>query len=201
MEQNKKNEYLNYLIPLLQSFIEIAPKGMESATYSAMRERSVGLGVMGFHSFLQKNMIPFEGAMAKVWNKRMFKFIDDATEKASILLAHERGSCPDAIDAGIIARFSNKTAIAPTASISIIAGSTSPGIEPLAANSFTHKTLSGSYTVRNNFLETLLEEKDKNTKEVWEEISSHSGSVATLEFLSDIEKEIFKSQKIFLSRI
>lgn len=186
-------DVMRFLDNVLQDFIDTAPKGMEAATYSAMRERSVGLGVMGFHSFLQKNMIPFEGAMAKVWNKRMFKFIDDATETASVLLANERGSCPDAVDAGITARFSNKTAVAPTASISIIAGSTSPGIEPLAANSFTHKTLSGSYTVRNHFLEALLETKGQNTKEIWEEISSNSGSVATLDFLTDIEKEVFKT--------
>lgn len=186
-------DVMRFLDNVLQDFIDSAPKGMEAASYSAMRERSVGLGVMGFHSFLQKNMIPFEGAMAKVWNKRMFKFIDDATEAASVMLANERGSCPDALDAGIVARFSNKTAIAPTASISIIAGSASPGIEPLAANSFTHKTLSGSHTVRNHFLEELLEEKGHNTKETWEEISSNSGSVATLDFLTDIEKEVFKT--------
>jgi ribonucleoside-diphosphate reductase alpha chain len=194
-EGNKQfiTDVMRFLDNVLQNFIDTAPESMAAATYSAMRERSVGLGVMGFHSFLQKNNLPFEGAMAKVWNKRIFKFINDATEEASVELAEERGSCLDAIDAGVVARFANKTAIAPTASISIIAGSTSPGIEPLAANSFTHKTLSGSYTVKNHFLEKLLEKKGKNTKEVWEEISSHSGSVVTLDFLTDEEKDVFKT--------
>jgi ribonucleoside-diphosphate reductase alpha chain len=194
-EGNKEfvTDVMRFLDNVLEDFINTAPEGMAAAAYSAMRERSVGLGVMGFHSFLQKNQLPFEGAMAKVWNNRIFKFIDEATEEASVQIAEERGSCPDAIDAGIVARFANKTAIAPTASISIIAGSTSPGIEPLAANSFTHKTLSGSYTVKNHLLEELLETKGKNTKEVWEEISSNSCSVVTLDFLSDIEKEIFKT--------
>jgi len=194
-EGNKEfvTDVMRFLDNVLEDFMASAPEGMAAAVYSAMRERSVGLGVMGYHSFLQKNNLPFEGAMAKVWNKRIFKFIDEATEEASIQLAQERGSCPDAIDAGVTARFMNKTAIAPTASISIIAGSTSPGIEPLAANSFTHKTLSGSYTVKNHFLEKLLEEKGQNTKEVWEEISSNSGSVATLDFLTDDEKDTFKT--------
>ncbi|MFT6072941.1 MAG: ribonucleoside-diphosphate reductase alpha chain, partial [Alphaproteobacteria bacterium] len=129
-EGNKEfvTDVMRFLDNVLEDFINTAPEGMAAAAYSAMRERSVGLGVMGFHSFLQKNQLPFEGAMAKVWNNRIFKFIDEATEEASVQIAEERGSCPDAIDAGIVARFANKTAIAPTASISIIAGSTSPGI-------------------------------------------------------------------------
>lgn len=186
-------DVMRFLDNVLEDFINTAPAGMESAVYSAKRERSVGLGTMGFHSFLQKNNLPFEGVMAKSWNNKIFKFIDDATEKASVKLAIEKGSCPDAEEAGITARFSNKTAIAPTASISIIAGSTSPGIEPLAANSFSHKTLSGSYTVRNRYLEKLLDEKEQNNSDVWASISSNNGSVAHLDFLNDDEKEVFKT--------
>ena len=117
-----------------------------------MRERSVGLGVMGFHSFMQKNMIPIESVMAKVWNKKMFQLIDKEVNAASKKLAEERGPCPDAAEYGFKERFSNKTAIAPTASISIICGGASPGVEPVAANSYTHKTLSGSFNVRNRYL-------------------------------------------------
>src|SRR5690606_42154570 len=145
------------------------------ARYAAARERSVGLGVMGFHSFLQANMIPFEGVMAKVWNKRMFARIKEGVDAASKKLAEERGPCPDAADYGFNERFSNKTAIAPTASISIITGGTSPGIEPIAANSFTHKTLSGSFNVRNPHLKRLLAEKGQDTEEVWSSITVNEG--------------------------
>ena len=126
---------------------------MSRAKYSAARERSVGLGVMGMHSFFQSQNVPIESVMAKVWNKRMFRHIKGQADEASIKLAHERGACPDAADYGIMERFSNKIAIAPTASISIICGGTSPGIEPTTANSaITHKTLSGSFAVRNEYL-------------------------------------------------
>ena len=94
--------------------------------------------------------------MSKVWNPKIFKHIQEKADEASIKLADERGSCPDAEEFGIKERFSNKTAIAPTASISIICGGASPGIEPIAANSYTHKTLSGSYNVRNKYLEKVL---------------------------------------------
>lgn len=186
-------DVMRFLDNVLEDFIKTAPAGMKDAVYSAMRERSVGLGVMGFHTFLQKNLIPFEGVMAKSWNHRIFKFIDEATDAASVKLAHEKGACLDAAEVGVMQRFSNKTAIAPTASISIIAGSTSPGIEPMAANSFNHKTLSGSYTVKNRQLEILLEERGQNTRDVWESISSSNGSVQHLDFLTDIEKDVFKT--------
>ena len=104
---------------------------------------------MGFHSYLQKNNIPLESVMSKVWNKKIFKNIQEKVDQASKDLAEERGACPDAAEYGFNERFSNKTAIAPTASISIICGGASPGVEPVAANSYTHKTLSGSFNVRN----------------------------------------------------
>ena len=186
-------DIMRFLDNVLQDFIENAPEEMNFAKYSAVRERSVGLGVMGFHSFLQKMNIPFESVMAKVWNKKIFSSLDTQTLRASEILADERGACPDAVDAGINHRFSNRMAIAPTASISIIAGSSSPGIEPLAANSFNHKTLSGSHTVRNHYLMAKLTEKGKNTEEIWNDISSHHGSVQHLNFLDEHEKALFKT--------
>ncbi|MFZ2469679.1 MAG: ribonucleoside-diphosphate reductase subunit alpha [Parvibaculum sedimenti] len=184
---------MRFLDNVLQDFIDRAPDEMARAKYAAARERSVGLGIMGFHSFLQANMIPFEGVMAKVWNKRMFQHIKTQVDAASKKLAGERGACPDAADYGFNERFSNKTAIAPTASISIITGGTSPGIEPIAANSFTHKTLSGSFNVRNRHLTKLLEEKGQNTDDVWSSIVTNGGSVQHLDFLSDEEKDVFKT--------
>jgi ribonucleoside-diphosphate reductase alpha chain len=186
-------DVMRFLDNVLQDFIDRAPDDMARAKYSAMRERSVGLGVMGFHSFLQSKMIPFEGVMAKVWNRRMFAHIKEGVDAASRTLAVERGACPDAADYGIMERFSNKTAIAPTASISIICGGTSPGIEPIAANSFTHKTLSGSFTVRNRHLKTLLAEKGRDDDETWASISINGGSVQHLDFLDELEKDVFKT--------
>lgn len=186
-------DIMRFLDNVLQDFIVKAPESMRKATYSAMRERSVGLGVMGWHSFLQAKSIPLESAMAKSWNLKMAKHIKAGADAASKALAEERGPCPDAADFGYMERFSNKLAIAPTASISIICGGTSPGIEPYAANSFTHKTLSGSFTVRNKHLETLLEEKGKNTQNVWSSISTNEGSVQHLDFLDDHEKAVFKT--------
>ena len=163
---------MRFLDNVLQDFIDNAQDDFERSTYSAMRERSVGLGVMGFHSFLQKMRIPMEGVMAKVWNKRMFRHIRTQADAASRKLADERGACPDAADYGIKERFSNKMAVAPTASVSIICGGASPGIEPNAANSFTHKTLSGSYNVRNKYLKELLAERDRDDAETWSSITT-----------------------------
>ena len=112
---------------------------------------------MGLHSFFQQKNIPLESVMSKVWNKKIFEHIQKKLIKHQKILAEERGACPDAAEYGINERFSNKTAIAPTASISIICGGTSPGVEPIAANSYTHKTLSGSFNVRNKYLEKVLE--------------------------------------------
>jgi ribonucleoside-diphosphate reductase alpha chain len=196
-EWNKEEQFIpdvmRFLDNVLEDFIQRAPDDMAKAKYAAQRERSVGLGVMGFHSFLQANMIPWESVMAKVWNKRIFTHIKEATDKASVDLANERGPCLDAAECGINERFSNKTAIAPTASISIICGGTSPGIEPIAANSFTHKTLSGSFNVRNRHLDKMLSEKGQNNDDIWSSIVTSGGSVQHLDFLSDDEKSVFKT--------
>ena len=186
-------DVMRFLDNVLQDYIDNAPDSMAKARYAAERERSVGLGVMGFHSFLQANRIPFESVMAKVWNTRMFKHIRAQADTASQVLAAERGPCPDAADYGIEERFSNKMAIAPTASISIICGGSSPGIEPIAANAFNHKTLSGSFTVRNQALAEVLAEHGKDDAETWSSITIHEGSVQHLEFLSDLEKDVFKT--------
>jgi ribonucleoside-diphosphate reductase alpha chain len=186
-------DVMRFLDNVLQDFIDNASDSFDRATYAAMRERSVGLGVMGFHSFLQDHMVPFESAIAKGWNHNMFRHIKSEADAASVLLAKERGACPDAEDYGIMERFSNKIAIAPTASISIICGGSSPGIEPIAANSFTHKTLSGSFNVRSKALTRLLEEKGKNIDDVWSSIITNEGSVQHLDFLSDDEKDVFKT--------
>ncbi|APH59216.1 Ribonucleoside-diphosphate reductase alpha chain [Granulibacter bethesdensis] len=182
-----------FLDNVLQDFIDRAPDTMERARYSAMRERSVGLGVMGFHSFLQAERVPFESVVAKVWNLRMFKHIRAQADKASRMLAAERGACPDAADYGLNERFSNKMAIAPTASISIIAGNASPGIEPIAANVFLQKTLSGSFTVRNRHLQQLLAERGQDNEDVWSSITLNKGSVQHLDFLTEAEKAVFKT--------
>ena len=186
-------DIFRFLDNVLQDFIDRAPPEMERAIYSAFRERSVGLGLMGYHSFLQKLNVPFESAMATSWNKRLFQHIRQEADKASVKLADERGACPDAAEQGIKARFSHKLAIAPTASISIICGGTSAGIEPIRANVYTHKTLSGSFTVKNPYLEEILEEKGENTPGVWASILEHEGSVQHLECLTQEEKDVFKT--------
>jgi len=186
-------DIMRFLDNVLQDFIDNAPDSMVKAKYSAMRERSVGLGVMGFHSFLQTKNVPMESAMAKVWNKKIFQKIKVEVDTSSKKLAIERGACPDAAEVGIMERFSNKMAIAPTASISIIAGNSSPGIEPFAANSFTQKTLTGSFNVRNKNLVKLLEAKGKNTDDIWSSITTNEGSVQHLDFLDEHEKLVFKT--------
>jgi len=186
-------DVMRFLDNVLQDFIDRAPPGMEKAKYSAMRERSVGLGVMGFHSFLQSQNVPWESVVAKSWNKRMFKHIRAQADVASRVLAEERGPCPDAAEYGIMERFSHKMSIAPTASISIIAGNSSPGIEPIAANVFLQKTLSGSFTVRNRHLQKLLAERGQDTDEVWSSITTTKGSVQHLDFLTDLEKDVYKT--------
>jgi len=186
-------DVLRFLDNVLQDYIDRAPDEMNRAKYSAMRERSVGMGVMGFHSFLQKKNIPFESAMAKSWNMKMFRHINAGANEASMLLAKERGPCPDAADQGAMERFSCKMAIAPTASISIICGGTSACIEPIPANIYTHKTLSGSFVVKNPYLEELLASKSKDSNNVWNSILEHGGSVQQLEFLSPEEKALFKT--------
>jgi len=186
-------DVLRFLDNVLQDFIDRAPPAMEPARYAALRERSVGLGLMGFHSLLQAQNVPFESALAKSWNMRLFKHLRREADKASRKLAEERGACPDAADRGVMERFSHKLAIAPTASISIICGGTSAGIEPIPANIYTHKTLSGSFAVKNIYLEKLLEEKGLNTPAVWHSILEHEGSVQHLDDLTQDEKDVYKT--------
>ncbi len=186
-------DVMRFLDNVLQDYIDRAPDEMARAKYSAERERSVGLGVMGFHSFLQARGLPFEGAMAKSWNLKIFRHISAQVNEASMMLATERGPCPDAADRGVMERFSCKMAIAPTASISIICGGTSACIEPIPANIYTHKTLSGSFSIRNPYLEKLLKEKSKNSDAVWNSILEKGGSVQHLDFLTPEEKDTFKT--------
>ena len=192
-DKNFIKDVMKFLDNVLTDFIEKAPESFKDAKYSAMRERSIGLGVMGLHSYFQTKMIPLESVMSKVLNKKVFKNIQEKADHASKELAEERGPCPDASDYGLNERFSNKTAIAPTASISIICGGASPGVEPIAANSYTHKTLSGSYNVRNRYLKKLLEKYGKNDEEIWSSITTNHGSVSHLDFLSKEEKDVFKT--------
>ncbi len=186
-------DVMRFLDNVLQDFIESAPDAMTAAVYAAERERSVGLGLMGFHSFLQAQNVPFESAMAKSWNMRIFKTLRRQADAASKKLAEERGPCPDAAEKGVMERFSHKLAIAPTASISIICGGTSAGIEPIPANIYTHKTLSGSFAVKNPYLEAVLVGKGQNTDVVWSSILENEGSVQHLDFLSQDEKDIYKT--------
>jgi len=192
-EPNFIEDVMRFLDNVLTDFINRAPESFRDAKYSATKERSVGLGVMGFHSFLQKKSIPLESVMSKSWNNKIFKYIQKEADKASVTLSEERGPCPDAEEYGFKERFSNKTAIAPTASISIICGGASPGVEPVAANSYTHKTLSGSYNVRNRYLKEVLEKYGKNNDEVWSSITTNQGSVNHLDFLTKNEKDVFKT--------
>ncbi|MFL2877903.1 MAG: ribonucleoside-diphosphate reductase subunit alpha [Candidatus Pelagibacter sp.] len=186
-------DVMKFLDNVMTDFINRAPDEFANAKYSAMRERSVGLGVMGLHSYFQQKNIPFGSVMSKVWNKKIFTNIQEKVDAASVSLAEERGACPDAAEYGIKERFSNKTAIAPTASISIICGGSSPGIEPIAANSYTHKTLSGSFNVRNKYLKKILKKYEKDTDEVWSSITTNQGSVSHLNFLTAEEKDTFKT--------
>jgi ribonucleoside-diphosphate reductase alpha chain len=192
-EEGFIEDIMRFLDNVLQDFIDNAPGEMKDAKYSAARERSVGLGLMGYHSMLQAKDIPFESAMAKSFNNRIFRHIRRGADAASVKLADERGACPDAADVGVKARFSHKMAVAPTASISIICGGTSAGIEPIPANIYTHKTLSGSFTVKNRLLEELLDSKGLNTDEVWATILENEGSVQFMDALDVHEKAVFRT--------
>jgi len=184
-------DLIRMLDNVLQFFIDNAPDSLSKAKFSAMMERSVGLGAMGFHSYLQRKGIPFEGALATSINRRLFSHIKRKAEAATVKLAQERGPCPDA--AGEMRRNMHLLAIAPNASSSIICGGTSPGIEPIVANAFTHKTQSGSFLVKNKFLEDVLEVLGHNTPEVWQSIIVNSGSVQHLDILDETQKELFKT--------
>jgi ribonucleoside-diphosphate reductase alpha chain len=186
-------DVMRFLDNVLQDFIDRAPPEMANAVYAAKRERSVGLGLMGFHTFLQAQNVPFESALAKSWNMRLFKTLRRQCDAASRTLAAERGPCPDAEERGMMERFSHKLAIAPTASISIICGGTSAGIEPIPANIYSHKTLSGTFAVKNPYLERLLDQTGHNTPAVWDSILENEGSVQHLDCLSQEDKDVYKT--------
>ena len=186
-------DLIRMLDNVIEYFINNAPDELARARFSASQERSLGLGAMGFHAYLQKRGIPFESAMAKSFNLRAFSHIKTEASRATRELADERGECPDSKWAGGGVRNAHLLAVAPNASSSIICGNTSPSIEPYRANAFTQKTKTGSALLKNPFLEKLLEEKGENTEEVWKTIITNNGSVQHLECLTDYEKDTFKT--------
>ena len=191
---NAVDEYPHKSVDTLEEFrgyVGEDKTGFAKAAYSAYRERAIGLGAMGFHSYLQRNGLSFEGMYAASFNNRAFKHIKERATEASRSLAGLRGEAPDMAGSGL--RNSHLLAIAPNASSSIICGGTSPSIEPTRANVFTHKTLSGSYRVKNKYLEQLLESKGINNEKTWKDISAAQGSVAGLTALSEEEKNTFKT--------
>ena len=173
------------------SYVEESAKGFAKSAYSAYRERAVGLGALGFHSYLQRNGIPFEGMYASSFNNRAFSLIKERAVTASQALAESRGESPDMAGSGL--RNSHLLAVAPNASSSIICGGASPSIEPIRANVFTHKTLTGSYQVRNKYLQSILQEKGLDNEKTWKDIAAAEGSVQKIKGLSEEEKEVFKT--------
>lgn len=181
---------------VLQHFIDNAPDSIARAKYSAMRERSIGIGALGFHAYLQQNDVPFESALAKSANNRIFKHIREGLDTANKILGAERGEAPDA--AGTGQRFSHLMAIAPNASSSIIMGNTSPSIEPYRANAYRQDTLSGAHLNKNKYLDRIIraeaeKHKDGWYEDVWSSIIANDGSVQHLDWLSDWNKDVFKT--------
>ena len=181
---------------VLQYFIDNAPDTISRAKYSATRERSIGIGALGFHAYLQRNHIAFEGVMAKIANKRIFNTIRKGLNDANIQLGKERGEAPDAVGTGF--RFSHVMAIAPNASSSIIMGNTSPSIEPYRANAYRQDTLSGSFLNKNRWLDELIikisnEKPEGWYDDVWSSIIANDGSVQHLDWMSENDKFVFKT--------
>lgn len=191
-------DILEMLDNVIEYFIQNAPDTISRARFSAMRERSVGVGALGFHAYLQKHNIAFESAVAKSVNMQMFKGIRERLDVANTKLAEERGSCPDAADYGVVKRCSHVMAIAPNASSSIIMGNTSPSIEPYAANAYRQDTSSGAYLNKNKFLDKIILEESKGKSESWYDdtwaaIIANDGSVSDLEWMDDYTKDVFKT--------
>ena len=184
-------DLIRMLDNVISHFIDNAPMHLAKAVYSASRERSLGLGAMGFHAYLQRHNIPFESASAKGANMKMFQHIKWRAVNATKQLAEERGECPDGVGYGI--RNAHLLAVAPNASSSIICGNTSPSIEPYRANAFTQKTKSGSSLLKNEYLEHVLQELDQDTDEVWKSVITNNGSVQHLDFLDEWTKDVFKT--------
>lgn len=182
---------------VLTYFIDTAPNTIERAKFSAFRERSIGVGALGFHAYLQKKMIAFEGVMAKSTNNRIFSHIRSELDKANTNLANRRGACPDAKDSNVNVRFSHVMAIAPNASTSLIMGNTSPSIEPYRANVYRQDTSSGAHTHKNKYLDEIIQNKAKELKidadEIWFSIMSNDGSVQHLTWMEQEVKDVFKT--------
>lgn len=185
-------DVMEMLDNVLQYFIDNAPESVSRARLSALRERSVGLGALGFHAYLQKNMLPWESVLAKVKNREIFRHLHLECQKADEYLVALRGACPDALEHGVKRRFSHWMAVAPNASSSLIMGNTSPSVEPWRANVFRQDTLSGAYVTKNKWLIRELEKLRMNTDEVWATIIANDGSVQHLEIPEDV-KEVFKT--------
>ena len=194
-ELSENDQFIPDLVRMLDNvltyFIDNAPDELYRAKLSAERERSIGLGAMGFHAYLQRHNIPFESVLAKGANNRIFKRIKSEAVRATRQLAEERGECPDGVGSGV--RNAHLLAVAPNASSSIICGNTSPSIEPYRANAFTQKTKSGSSLLKNEYLQHALQEIDMDTDDVWKSIITNGGSVQQLDFLDDYTKDVFKT--------
>jgi len=197
----KNNEFFlrdvaEMLDNVLQYFIDNAPDYVDRAKYSASRERSIGVGALGFHAYLQRINTPFESAMAVSRNRQIFKHIREGLNEANIALGSERGEAPDAVGSG--QRFSHVMAIAPNASSSIIMGNTSPSIEPYRANAYRQDTLSGAHLNKNRYLDQIVKEKCSaesklDYNEIWSSIIANDGSVQHLDILDDWQKDVFKT--------
>ena len=184
-------DLIRFLDNVLQYFIDYAPEELFRARFSANNERSLGLGAMGFHAYLQSKGIPFESVLAKSLNLKIFKKIKEQAVEESKRLAIKRGEAPDMEGTGM--RNAHLLAIAPNASSSIICGTTSPSVEPYRANAYVQKTMSGSFLVKNKYLEKLLEKKGINNDTTWTSILANRGSVLHIKELSDYEKDTFKT--------
>jgi ribonucleoside-diphosphate reductase alpha chain len=188
-------DILEMLDNVVQHFIDNAPDEISKARYSAYMERSVGVGALGFHAYLQKNNLAFEGALAKSANIRMFRHIRTQLDTKNVELAQTRGACPDALTQGVMQRCAHVMAVAPNASTSILMGNTSPSIEPYAANAYRQDTSSGAYVVKNRFLDKVLRSKVKaeDMESTWSSIIANDGSVQHLDCLTEYEKNVFKT--------
>jgi ribonucleoside-diphosphate reductase alpha chain len=184
-------DLIRFLDNVLQAFIDNAPEyELDKARNSAMRERSLGLGAMGFHGYLQRRNVPFESLSAKLINKQIFKYIKEQADAETILLGQERGEAPDMLGTGL--RNAHLIAVAPNANSSIICNC-SPSIEPIKSNSYVHRTRAGSHLVKNKYLQSVLAEYDRDDEETWKSINQNEGSVQHLAFLSEAEKDTFKT--------
>jgi ribonucleoside-diphosphate reductase alpha chain len=191
-------DVLEMLDNVIDIFVRDAGDEISRARFSAYRERAVGVGVLGFHAYLQKHNIAFEGVMAKSFNNRLFKSIRSQLDKKNEQLAIERGPCPDAAESGIMKRMSHIMAVAPNASSSIIMGNTSPSIEPFAANAYRQDTSSGAYLNKNSFLDVIIKHEAKKHQidwydSTWADIIANDGSVQHLEWMDEHTKYVFKT--------